>query len=148
MKTINYFIIILTLFVLVFQSSCSSDEPTPDAPRTFADIEADFAAIDLSPGIQDVQLEMFNGVIYHFRVIAPDRADGELRPLILALHGAASQLGAEKNTACYVEPGLDTLRAFIISPYGEGGLWFSDFNQEMIANLMFLTQKYWPIETE
>ena len=47
-----------------------------------------------------------------------------------------------------MEPGLESLDAFILSPYGEGGLWFSDENQSMIGDLMFLCQKYWPIDRD
>jgi predicted peptidase len=142
----NFTLFYVLLFTLSIQISCSSDDPEPEQVRTFEDVENDFAAIDLAPGIHDIQLQILNGIEYHFRVIAPERADGENRPMVLALHGATTQPGAEKNTACYVEPGLDTLRAFILSPYGEGGLWFTDFNQEMIGTLMYLTQKYWPVE--
>ena len=145
----RHFVLIFFIAAGVTFIACDSDDsPEPMTPRTFADVEADFAAIDLTPGINDVVLEMLNGVSYNFRVISPERTSGESRPLVLTLHGATTVEGAEKNTACYVKPGLDTLRAFILSPYGEGGLWFTDFNQDMIGNLIFLAQKYWPLQTD
>jgi len=143
MKSLNA-ILLLILSLSLFVSCSSDDEPA--GPRTLEDIESDFQDINLSPGIEDVDLEMFNGQVYNFRVIAPERNNGERRPLILALHGASSNTEAHKNTACYVEPGLEDLDAFILSPYGPGGLWFSDSNQQMIGDLMYLAQKYWPID--
>lgn len=129
-------------------SACKSDEPIeqPAPQRTFVDVERDFSEIDISPGIRDIELEILNGTIYNFRVIAPERNVGEDRPFILALHGASNSPDAHKNTSCYVEKGLDTLNAFILSPNGEGGLWFTDFSQEMLGNLVFLARKYWSID--
>ena len=135
----------LFLIALIIFISCNSEEE-PMGPRTIADVEADFQAIDLSPGIEDVSLEMLNGEVYDFRVISPERSNGERRPFILALHGASNSPDAHKNTACYVEPGLESLDAFILSPHGEGGLWFSDENQIMVGDLMYFCQKYWPID--
>jgi len=138
-------------FALLVLNACQSDDDpvvVPVPSRTLADVEADFQALDLSAGVHDVSLEIINDVFYHFRVIAPERTDGETRPLVLAFHGATTSTDAHKNTACYVEPGLDTLDAFILSPFAEGGLWFEDKNQEMIGNLVFWIQKYWPVDTD
>ena len=120
----------------------------PPPERTFADVEADFQALDLSPGVHDVTLEILNGVFYNFRIIAPERTAGENRPLVLTFHGATTSTDAHKNTACYAEPGLDTLNAFILSPFATGGLWFEDRHQEMVATLIFLVKKFWPIEED
>ncbi len=147
MREINLLILFISLSSLLFFSNCKSEDDSPPV-RTFSDVEADFQAIDLSPGVQDISLEILDGVIYHFRVIAPERDPGESRPLMITLHGATSSTEAHKNTACYAEPGLDTLHAFILSPFAEGGLWFSDEHQEMMATLMFLVQKYWPVEQD
>lgn len=131
--------------LLIF-SSCTEDEPVQ--VRTFADVEADFQALDISPGTHDVSLRVVNGVYYRFRVIVPESAAQEDRPLVITLHGASSSVEAHKNTACYAEPGLDTLNAFILSPYAEGGLWFEPQYQQMMADLLFLMKKYWPIEED
>lgn len=136
--------------VLLFVSACDRSDDMMDPPptRTFADVEADFQALDLSPGVHDVSLEINNGVFYHFRVIAPERAAQERRPLVLTFHGASLSTDAHKNTACYAEPGLDTLNAFIFSPYAPGGLWYEDRNQQMMGELIFLIKKYWPIQED
>ena len=138
----------LLLFAISITLACSKDDDEPSGPRTSQDIEEDFQDIDLSPGITDIDLEAFDGEIYNFRVIAPERNGNERRPFILALHGASNSPDAHKNTACYVEPGLEELDAFILSPRADGGLWFSDDNQQMVAHLMFLVQKYWPIDRD
>ena len=136
------------LLLLGFSFSCNPDENEMTPQRTLQDIEADFQSINISPGIEDVELEMFNGEIYRFRVIAPERSGSENRPLMLALHGATSTPDAHQNTACYVEPGLASLDAFILSPFAEGGLWYTEKHQKMLGDLMYLSRKYWPIDEE
>ena len=133
------------IFIVACESSTDSIDPPP---RTFADVEADFQALDLSPGVHDVSLEILNGINYHFRYIAPERVIPERKPLVLTFHGASSSPDAHKNTACYAEPGLDTLNAFIVSPYAEGGLWYQERNQIMMADLVFLITEYWPIQQD
>ncbi len=140
--------ILLSLLVTFCACDSSDDSMDPPPPRTFADVEADFAALDISPGIHDYSLEALNGVFYNFRVIAPERGAQEDRPLVITFHGATTSTEAHKNTACYAEPGLDTLNAFIMSPFAEGGLWYENINQEMMGNLVFLMRKYWPIEDD
>lgn len=140
---------IFYFFLLLFLgNACKSDDtPEPPAQRTFADVEADFQALDLSPGTLDASLTMPNGLVYHFRIISPNRAAGELRPMVLTLHGAsAGNPDAHKNTACYAEPGLEILDAFILSPNGGFDLWYDASNQQQIATLMSLALKYWPID--
>lgn len=134
--------------ILLIGSACNSDEtPDPAPARTFADVEADFQALDLSPGVLDASLEMLNGLFYNFRLISPTRAAGENRPMVLTLHGAsAGNADAHKNTACYAEPGLESLNAFILSPNGGIDLWYDNSNQEQIAILMSLALKFWPID--
>ncbi len=146
LKTKTYILFFCLVNILIFNACKSDDDSEPQ--RTFDDVEADFQALDLSPGVHDVSLEILNGVFYDFRIIAPERADGENRPFVLALHGATTSTDAHMNTACYVEPGLDTLNAFILSPFTEGGLWFDDTSQEMVGNLVFWVRKYWPIEDD
>lgn len=149
MKKINLIFRLCFLGLIIFISACKSEDDSMEPViRTVADIEADFQAIDLSTGIHDVSLEVLNGNYYHFRVIAPERNPQEDRPLVIAFHGATSSSDAHKNTACYVEPGLEDLNAFILSPYAEGGLWFENENQEMMGDLIFLIKKYWPIEDD
>lgn len=146
MKQFTKAILPLFLISLLALGSCKKSDNNSPSGRTLDDVEKDFAALDLSPGIHDVSLEMLNGVIYKFRIIAPVRAANEKRPMVLALHGAsAGNPEAYKATACYVEPGLASLNAFIISPYGGNGLWYESYFQQEISYLMYLVKKYWPI---
>lgn len=136
---------ILSIFgaIILVLSSCKKDT---SAGRTAGDVENDFKLMDLSPGIHDLELTLEDGDTYKFRVIAPVRAAGEKRPLILALHGApAGNPEAYKTTACYIEPGLASLNAFILSPYGGQGLWYQNYFKEEVSRLMYLAKKYWPI---
>lgn len=144
MKKIKKIILPLALVCFVAFSSCKKDG---NSARTFDDVERDFAALDLSPGIHDFSLEMLDGDSYEFRVIAPVRAAGEKRPMVLSLHGASGgNPEAYKATACLVEPGLASLNAFILSPYGAEGLWYQPYFDQEVATLMYLAKKYWPIE--
>ncbi|MBK8611178.1 MAG: dienelactone hydrolase family protein [Chitinophagaceae bacterium] len=130
--------------VLVF-ASCKKDDSS--SSRTFEDVERDFNALDLSPGIHDITLAMLDGDSYKFRVIAPVRAAGEKRPFVLNLHGASGgNQEAYKATACLVEPGLAGLNAFIISPYGDNGLWYESYYNQEVITLVNLAKKYWPID--
>ncbi len=150
MSTINHLIYCFFVASILLFSTCKSDDmPEPQPARTFADVEADFQAIDLSPGIHDISLEIVNGVFFNFRVIAPERATGEKRPMILALHGASGGApDAHKNTDCYIEPGLEILDAFILSPNGGADLWYDNSNQEKVGILMSLALGFWPIDQE
>ena len=134
--------------ILLFSACGSEDTMIPTQPRTFADVEADFQALDISPGVHDYTLEILNGEFYNFRVIAPERESQEFRPLVMTFHGASSSPDAHKNTACYAEPGLEMLNAFLLSPQADGGLWYEDRYQVMMANLIFLIKKFWPIEQD
>ena len=135
---------------IILVSGCGSSDDMNDTPivRTYADVEADFQALDISPGVHDISLEILNGTYYHFRVIAPERIAQEKRPLVFTFHGASLSTDAHKNTACYSEPGLESLNAFILSPYAQGGLWFEDEPQRMMADLVFLIKKFWPIDED
>mgnify|MGYP001327183973 CR=1 FL=1 len=144
MKKLTNTLLPLCLACILALSSCKKDD-TPE--RTLADVENDFKALDLSPGIHDYTIVMHYGSRYDFRVIAPARAPGEKRPMILSLHGASGgSPDAYKSTACLAEPGLAGLNAFILSPNGGNGLWYEHYYQEEVLTLMYLVKKYWPVE--
>ena len=98
----KFFTQAVMLSLLFLAVSCGSDDDDPPSQtRTIEDIEADFENINLSPGIEDVSLEMFNGEVYNFRVISPERNNGELRPLILTLHGPKTK---KWRNRCRIKP--------------------------------------------
>lgn len=51
------------LICIVVICSCKKNNDTA-AGRTMTDVENDFKALDLTPGIHDVSLEILNGVVY------------------------------------------------------------------------------------
>ncbi len=134
---------------LAFLACSNDDEPNPEPNYTYEDLENAFAAIDISPGIEDVTLQATNDIWWDFRAIAPEVNGSEKRPLIIALHGAyGGNTEAHKATACYIEPGLEELDAFIISPYGGPLHWYEPENQQQILTLINLAIKFWPVDEE
>ena len=59
----KYLILYFFLATTLIFSNCKKEDPVEPPPpaRTFDDVEADFQAIDLSPGIHDISLEILNG---------------------------------------------------------------------------------------
>ncbi|GLR15829.1 dienelactone hydrolase family protein [Portibacter lacus] len=134
------------LFVfLIFLSSCKKEDPLPKV--TDATIRADFQAISLDPGVQDIELEVAENVFYSFRVIVPDVDLSQDWPLIMAFHGASGgSADAHKTTDCYIEPGFQDLDAFIIHPNAGQDEWYEISNQNKVQTLLRLSTEYWPID--
>jgi predicted peptidase len=125
--------------------SCSKDDDP--APRTYADIEQDFATIDIVPGTQDLTLKITEDVVYSFRVIFPDVDLTQDWPLVLTLHGySAGNPDAHKQTACYVEPGLADLDVIILSPNGGIDDWETLGNDNQLRILTDLAMRFWPVD--
>lgn len=136
-----FYLCILALFFI----SCSSDDDSADTDTTreLADLEADFQALDLQTGVNDVTLKNLNGDDWNFRVIIPESAANSKRPLVVTLHGAAGgDADAHKNTACYAEPGFEAIDPIILSPNGGTLLWDRPFNQDQVIGLIYLVNKF------
>lgn len=149
MKKINIYIkpiVILCLAFVLFSCGGDDDEGpsggTPDPPRTAADVIADFKALDIKTGINDLQLEsLVEGQYWFFRIIVPEGANSaNKRPLVLRLHGAASSNSPDihKSTDCLVEPAFEGENVFILSPNSAGKLWYEQSNQVQILALVDL----------
>jgi predicted peptidase len=136
---------IFIIYVLaVSMLSCS----TPEAPKeiTLEDIEKAFQAIDLNSGIQDVTIPINAEFSWNFRVIPPATLEANGNPLVLTFHGASGgNPDAHKSTACYVEPGMEYLNAFIISPNADDYQWYEPFNTDQVINLIQLALNNWPV---
>jgi predicted peptidase len=145
MRTKFPLISIFSFLLLVTILSCSKDDGP--APRTYADIENDFKAIEIKPGTQDLTLKITDNISYSFRVIFPD-VDLTLDwPLVLTLHGyAAGSPDAHKQTACYVEPGLAALDVIILSPNGGIDDWETLGNNDQLRILTDLSRRLWPVD--
>ena len=151
MKTQTKLLILVFNFILIF--SCTKDEGddiTVADTRTIEDVMEDFNNLDIQPGVNDFTLESLNvGLFWNFRVIAPsDASESNRKPLVMALHGASGgNPTAHQNTSCYVEPGLEALDAYIISPNAGLEQWYSIFNQMQVINLLTLAKSNWFVDT-
>jgi predicted peptidase len=143
---------IALLFILVTLCGCSKDEEddiTIVDSRTIEEVIEDFKNLNIQPGINDISMESMNsGVFWDFRVIAPaDASETNKRPLVMALHGASGgSPTAHQNTSCYIEPGLEELNAFIISPNAGTEQWYSISNQIQVINLVELAKTHWHVD--
>jgi len=141
---------ILYFLAAIFIFSCNSDDSNDTNPtRTYADLEEDFNAFNFTTGINDVVLQDFTIFLWKFRVIMPDvDFTNNNRPLVITLHGFANgDPNAHKNTACYAEPGFESLDAIIISPNSDNLQWFHPLNEEMILTLVQLASENLPVDT-
>ncbi|MFH6767235.1 alpha/beta hydrolase-fold protein [Gaetbulibacter aquiaggeris] len=146
---------IKTLFLIIVFStvfSCSGDKQEDIIildSRTLEDVNEDFKNLDIQPGINDVSLEsLVAGVYWNFRIIVPsDASETNKRPLVMALHGASGgSTTAHQTTGCYIEPGLEALNAFIISPNAGTEQWYSISNQIQVINLLTLAKSNFNID--
>ena len=111
-------------------------------------LDVDFQNIDLSKGDQEVELKADKGTNWTFKLDVPDMDEDEKRPLVIALHWSGEEDAYEEFNSCLIEPGLEKLRAFIITPDGENVTWESKSNVEKVINLVALAKKHWPIDPE
>jgi predicted peptidase len=147
MQSKLYVFLAIILCALVLSACSSDDDPELPESRTYQDLENDFDAIDISPGLKDISLQATDNLFWDIRVIAPQLVGNDRRPLVIALHGASGgSSDAHKNTACYIEPGLASLDAFIISPFGGIIPWYEQANQQQILTLINLAKKFWPVD--
>lgn len=124
---------------------------TPKAKWTWEDTAKSFEEIDITPGTTtDVVLEIPDPPYeYSFRVIAPpiiDEVNGN--PLVLSLHGGVGGAGrdAHKSTQC-IEPALERINAFVLSPNADNIYWYDLYNQEKIIRTLSMAIENWPINT-
>ena len=142
----KYTTLFFALLLLIF-TSCNKEE-APVVARTFDDVQQDFSEIPLNSGVQDVELEMSEGVFWKFRVVPPATTSG-LHPLVLWLHGASGGSDvAHLGTECLVEPGLESVNPYILSPNAGTEEWFDLENQEKLATLLFLAKENWPVDPD
>ena len=140
----------LLLIIAIIPACDGDDDPAPEPqPRTYQDLESDFEAIDITSGIVDVSLQATDNLFWDVRIIPATISGNEKVPLVIALHGASGgSPDAHKSTACYVEPGLEELNAYIISPFGGLIPWFEQYNQQQILTLIELAKKFWPVDQD
>ena len=136
---------ILIMISTIFIGGCKKDNTPKEI--TSADVEKAFQEISLTPGVQDISLEVANDVFYNFRIIVPDVDMSKSWPFIMAFHGESNgNPDAHKGTECYIEPGFEGLDAFIIHPNAGTQQWYEQFNQIKVINLMSWATKFWPVD--
>lgn len=141
---------ILLLFTCCLVNCGGDDDVIETQTRTADDVRADFQALNILSGVNDLSLESTTkGIFWNFRVITPSTSSSSnKRPLVITLHGASGgSTEAHKNTECLVEPGLASLDAFIISPNAGTGEWYDQANQLQIVALVDLAKTYWDVDT-
>ena len=143
-KSVLYCLLIMSG---MYFASCNSDDGEDNQPITYADIEASFQTIPIETGTQDLKLQITETLFYDFRVIFPDGNLDQGLPLVLALHWANNgDPTTHLETNCYVEPGLESLDAIILSPNSGLTEWGSLDNQDKLRILMDLAMRYWPVD--
>lgn len=153
MKTVQILRISVCFVFALLLSGCSSNDSTDETETpqelTFEDVEKAFSELDISPGTNDFSLDVPGNLTWDFRAIAPKDSDDAKKPLFVNLHGAAGgDPNAHKATSCYVEPGLENIEAFVISPNGGTNLWQEPINQSKVVGLVTLALKYWNIDPD
>jgi predicted peptidase len=146
----NFKFSFLLLLTISFINCGGDDDVIETQTRTADDVRTDFQALQILPGVNDLQLESTEkGFFWNFRVISPATSSpNNKRPLVITLHGASGgSTTAHKNTECLVEPGLASLNAFIISPNAGTGEWYDQANQLQIVALVDLAKTYWDVDS-
>lgn len=142
-------VIIINTFLL---NGCDEQQrPIPKAKWTWKNTDRSFKDIDIAAGsTTDVILKIPDPPYeYAFRVITPkliDEVNGN--PLVLSLHGGVGGASREahKSTQC-IEPALERINAFVISPNADKAYWYELYNQEKIVRILQLAIDNWPINT-
>ncbi|MEX0288978.1 MAG: dienelactone hydrolase family protein [Flavobacteriaceae bacterium] len=139
--------ICLSIFVALLCSLGCSDsflenDTAPNAENTpqlnLEDIRKAFAALSFDTGINDFSLDVLHNKKWDFRLIVPETNAGEKLPLFVNLHGGAltPRPDAHKGTACLIEPALEDLKAYVLSPNSQGDLWSDASNETQVLKLV------------
>ena len=150
MRAVKLLLVIIANALLL--NGCDQQQDAIPKPKwTWKDTARSFEEIDITPGTTtDVVLEIPNPPYeYTFRVIIPqmiDEVNGN--PLVLSLHGGVGggSREAHKSTQC-IEPALESINAFVISPNADRVYWYEYYNQEKIVRILQMAIKNWPTNT-
>jgi predicted peptidase len=114
-----------------------------------------FPEIELRSGAQNIELHTTTDEIWKARISIPGSIDDKSErkyPLIIGLHwlahGEARDPSYRRYSACLLEPALNDLEAFMISPQADEILWHTENNQIRVLTLVNEAKKHWPIDTE
>lgn len=148
MKAVRILFLVLSI---LFLDGCDDENITPIPKWTWADTDAAFEDIQISPGSTiDVVLEIPEAPYeYAFRIIVPkniDEVNGN--PLVYSMHGGVGGAGrqAHKSLECFTTP-LESINAFVISPNADRVQWNETHNQIKVTKLVSLAVKNWPVDS-
>ena len=153
-------VILLFLALLWGLTGCSDGfleteiAPAPETvafpPLTIEEIESDFAKLTIKTGINDFSLPIANNKTWDFRIISPEVTENELVPLFVNLHGGARTRrdDAHKGTSCLIEPALEGMKTYIISPNSNGLLWYDPTNESQVVSLVQFALKYLNVDPQ
>ncbi len=133
----------LITFILIF-SSCGDDFPemilNPD----------DLAAISLTPGYHNINLNATDGFTRQLCIWVPAAADSHDVPLVLALHWAANQslFRSEPYLRYFVQPSLEQLNAIIIAPDLPADNWLESRTEDYVISLLTIIKEVWPVDPQ
>jgi predicted peptidase len=148
--SVFYSFLLVPLLLLIL--GCGSDSPNEDQENeeiTWEDVEREFSELDLKEGANDFTLEVQNNQFWRVRALIPNLSDTERKPLFVHLHGASGgDPDAHKATACYLEPGLENIEAYVISPNGGLQQWNGSVNQVQVLALTDFAIKYWNVDPD
>ncbi len=140
-----FFLAVTSLFM-----ACGSDsngEVEESTEVTWEDVEKEFSELALVEGVNDFSLKVQNNQLWRIRAIVPSISNDGLKPLFVHLHGASGgNSDAHKSTDCYLEPALENLDAYVISPNGGVNLWHEAVNQVQVLALTDFAKKYWNVD--
>ena len=119
-------------------------------PLTIEEIESDFSKLTVKTGINDFSLPIANNKAWNFRIISPEVTENELVPLFVSLHGSArtGYDDAHKWSGCLLEPALEGMKAYILSPNSNGLLWYDSANESQVVSLVEFAIKYLNVDPE
>ena len=148
----NFFksIFFITVSFLIFSCGSETGGGTETEIRSYNDVKLDFEKLTFTPGINDIEIIGTADYVWKFRLIVPANASvSNKRPLIVSLHGGATiaNSGFYKATSCLVEPGFESLDAYILSPASDGFPWFDEPNQYKVVELTRLVKEFLNVDS-
>lgn len=130
------------------ESTIIENTPQLDLVRA----KKEFSEFSFEAGDNDFELNVLYNKKWAFRLTVPELADGELVPLFINLHGSAltQNSNSHKWGDCMIGPSLEetNMKAYILSPNSQGYLWFNEFNEAQVVNLVKFAIEYLSVDTE
>lgn len=99
----------------------------------------------LEEGRFDIQFKLSDNELWNLALSVPELSDGNLFPLVLALHWGGPGNGYKGYSECLAFPAFESMNAIIIAPSSDGMRWTSPENEDRVIDLVKKTIKHWPV---